>query len=88
MHFISVIEENNQACTPRFDEQDVASKTETDTLYNNTNSNIDANIAKGKSIQKELFNYEGKNDVFVKYQKGTEQTKKRKELFIDDKGNV
>lgn len=63
-------------------------------MYNNTNSIIDANIAKTKPIQEELFKYKGENSVLVKCSKRTQQTertkqtKKRKKLLITDKGNA
>lgn len=69
----------------------MASKTKSNALYNNTNSNIDANIAKGKPIQ-ELFNYEGKRSELVKCSKRTKQTKRtkqikrRKKLLTTEKG--
>lgn len=94
MHFISVIEDDNQVYTSRSDGQDVASKTKSNTLYTNTNSDIDANIAKRKPIQEELFNYDEESGVPVKCSKRTQQTKKtkqterRKKRSTTDKGNA
>lgn len=72
MHFISVTGDDSQVCTSRSDGQDMASKTKLNTLYSNTNNNIDANIAKRKPIQKELFNYERENGVLIKCSKRTQ----------------
>lgn len=97
MHFISIIKGNNQVCTLISDGQDVqymASKTKSNTMY--TNSDINVNIAKRKPIeenQEEVFNYEGEKSIFVKYPKRTQQTKRtkrtrRKKLLTTHKGNA
>lgn len=95
MHFISIIKgQNNQVCTLISDGQDVqymASKSKSNTMY--TNSDINVNIAKRKPIQEEVFNYEGEKSIFVKYPKRTQQTKRtkqtrRKKLLTTHKGNA
>lgn len=75
MHFISVIEDDSQIYTSRSDEQDVASKTTSNTLY----SNIDANITQEKPVQEKLLNYEGENRALVKCSKRTLQRKRTKQ---------
>lgn len=92
MHFILVIKDDNQVCTSRSDGQDVTSKTKSKTLYTNTNSDIDVNIAKRKPMQKELFNYDEEN-VLVNGSKRTQQIKKKNKQkegknSTTDKGNA
>lgn len=88
MHFIAVIENDSQVYTSRSDGQDVASKTKSNTLYNN----IDANITQEKPVQEKLLNYERENRALVKCSKRTpqrtrtKQTKRRRKLLTTDKG--